>query len=331
MTWGKKILVILVICLLVLILYLLVNLLVMKEEAKKAAEELLPPETSPFAKVVLSGTPKITLSGSPYVSLDRPMIEDVEITLRNIGSGPAEIYRLALTVGDEECSSPLYEAGEKIAVYTSYTLGPGKEKTFRMYCGVGMPLTRKIGVYTFTGTLKVLDFYYNIISEQNLTISLPTLRVGGTVPEVEGTTNMSLTLLRWIEGHKAVRGPYVDGYYTFTAKPGMKFVILIYELKNNWYRPQKTPYIDSGEIGTDAGHIFPYWEPPLGIHSEEYKPRKATEEEIKTLIGTSGSWKDLLPGESTVGCAVFEIPEDEEPVEASLAHVDHIIVLGPKP
>jgi len=52
---------------------------------------------------------------------------------------------------------------------------------------------------------------------------------------------------------------------------------------------------------------------------------------IKTLIGTSGSWKDLLPGESTVGCAVFEIPEDEEPVEASLAYVDHIIVLDPKP
>jgi len=65
--------------------------------------------------------------------------------------------------------------------------------------------------------------------------------------------------------------------------------------------------------------------PPVGIHSEEYKPRKSIDEEVKTLIGNSGGYEDLLPEESTIGRVVFEIPEDEISIEASIVHIPSLI------
>ena len=67
------------------------------------------------------------------------------------------------------------------------------------------------------------------------------------------------------------------------------------------------------------------WDPPVGIYSEEYKPRKATDEEVEVLVGDSGAYEDLLPGKSTVGCVVFEIPKDEIPIEASIVYVPPLI------
>lgn len=70
------------------------------------------------------------------------------------------------------------------------------------------------------------------------------------------------------------------------------------------------------------------WNPPAGIHSKEYKPRKATNEEIEVLVGDSGAYEDLLPEESIVGSVVFEIPEDETPIEASIVYVRSLIKYG---
>lgn len=144
------------------------------------------------------------------------------------------------------------------------------------------------------------------------------VKVGETIPEV--ADHLSMTLLWWTESNVAVNGPYSSGdYYTFTAKPNMKFVILAYRFQNNGVRPQETPYLDEGEIQTDKGYFYPVWSPPHGANSTEYKPRRATTEEVNSLIGDSGGYEKLLPEESVVGAIVFEIPADQSPVEAKIA------------
>jgi hypothetical protein len=139
--------------------------------------------------------------------------------------------------------------------------------------------------------------------------------INDTIAEVAGLHNLSLTVLSFIESNTAVYGPYSSGFYTFTALGGRKFAIVTFKLQNNWIRPQNTPYLhDSIELATTKKHYYPAWSPSGGIHAEEYKPRKATEAEIKTLIGDSAGYETLLPGESIIGCYVFEIPDNEIPM-----------------
>ncbi|GAI78544.1 unnamed protein product [marine sediment metagenome] len=152
-------------------------------------------------------------------------------------------------------------------------------------------------------------------------------KIGDTIPNCAGKQNLTVTLLWWKEGEISVDGPYIDGYYTFTAKPGMKFIILAYEFCNNGIEEQTTPYLNVGEVVTaPRGYYYEIFTPPSGIHSEEYKPRKATAEEIDTLIGNSGGYEDLLPEESVKGCVVFEIPEDAMPVEADIIELQPYLV-----
>jgi len=143
--------------------------------------------------------------------------------------------------------------------------------------------------------------------------------IGDTIP-VPHKENLSLTLLWWKESKVAVHGKYADGeYWTFAAKPGMKFIILAYEFRNNWVREQETPYLSAGEILTaPKAYYFELWGPPLGIASKEYKPRRATTEEMETLIGDSGGYEKLMPEQSLLGCIKFEISEDVNPVEADV-------------
>lgn len=158
-------------------------------------------------------------------------------------------------------------------------------------------------------------------------LSEPTLiaKIGDTIPDCAGKQNLSLTLLWWRES-KIARYEYIDGYYTFTAKPGMKFIILAYEFRNTGIKEQTTPYLSVGEIVTaPEGYHYEIFTPPSGIHSEEYKPRKATAEEVDTLIGDSGGYEDLLPEESVKGRVVFEIPEDATPIEAKIASIPYMI------
>jgi hypothetical protein len=156
----------------------------------------------------------------------------------------------------------------------------------------------------------------------------PSARIGDTIPEVgTGNQDLSMTLIGWTESGIAVDGPYVgDEFYTFTARPGMKFIILEFVFRNNWVREQETPYLDAGEVRTDKGYFYSVWSPPLGVHSEEYGPRLSTQEEMENL-GGSGAFEDLLPEESVRGRVIFEIPQDEEPVEIELPQVPVSIVL----
>ena len=154
------------------------------------------------------------------------------------------------------------------------------------------------------------------------------VRIGDTIPEVGlGKKDLSMTLIGWAESDIAVKGPYIDNkLYTFTARPGMKFIILGFEFHNNWVREQKTPCFSEGEVRTDKGYFYQVWSPPVGIHSEEYAPRPSTQEEVEDL-GGSGAFEDLLPEKSVRGHVVFEIPEDEEPEEVELSQVPVAIKL----
>jgi hypothetical protein len=137
----------------------------------------------------------------------------------------------------------------------------------------------------------------------------------------------TLTFLSWKESDIAVRGPYVTGHYTFTAQPGMKFVIVAFKFRNDWKSPQYTPSLE-GTLVTDKGHEFPVWDPPAGILSDECNPRQATEEERQTLPGDAAAYQELVPeAESEAGALVFEMPADEAPVSASLKYVDLPLLL----
>jgi len=147
-------------------------------------------------------------------------------------------------------------------------------------------------------------------------------RIGDTIPEVGlAKENLSMTLIGWTESDIAVDGPYKGNeFYTFTTRPGMKFIILEFKFHNNWVREQKTPYFKKGEVRTDKGYFYQVWSPQAGIHSEEYAPRPSTQEEVENL-GGSGAFEDLLPEESVRGHVVFKTPEDEEPEEVGLSQV----------
>jgi hypothetical protein len=147
-------------------------------------------------------------------------------------------------------------------------------------------------------------------------------QIGDTISEVGlGKEGLSMTLIGWAESDIAVKGPYKGSQlYTFTARPGMKFIILGFEFHNNWVREQKTPYFSKGEVRTDKGYFYQVWSPLGGIHSREYAPRPSTQEEVQNL-GGSGAFEDLLPEKSVRGHIVFEIPKDEEPEEVELSQV----------
>jgi hypothetical protein len=188
-------------------------------------------------------------------------------------------------------------------------------------------LEKDIGVKQVDGTIKILGSSEETLAEGSISIPIPTVRIGETI-EVQGTEQLSLTFVSLKESDIAVDGPYVSGYYTFTARPGMKFIILIFRLRNNSTRVQETPYISTGEVATSVGYIYSLWNPPGGIYSEEYQPREATSEEVQTLIGDSGGFENLLQGESVLGCVAFEVPLEATPVEASLAYVPQLIELS---
>lgn len=188
-------------------------------------------------------------------------------------------------------------------------------------------VTRNPGEYNYNFKVRITDENGEVLATEDCTASISTMKVGDTIAEVETYHNLSLTLTSWIENKIAVDGPYMTGYYTFTARPGMKFIILFFRFQNNWIREQSTPYINSGELFTDAGYIYERWDSP-GAHSEEYSSREATQEEVRELIGDAGAFENLLQEESVEGCVIFEIPEEAEPLEAKIAYMPNIVVFN---
>jgi hypothetical protein len=141
-------------------------------------------------------------------------------------------------------------------------------------------------------------------------------------------TRFSLTFLWWKESPIAVDGPYFENdYYTFTARPDTKFVIIAFRFRNDWKSPLETPSL-SGTVITDKGYEFPAWSPPLGVQSKEYGPRPSTQEELRALPGNAAAYEELFPEqESGQGVLVFEVPIDRSPASIQLSYVDLPVLL----
>lgn len=270
-----------------------------------------------------SGEPKIVIESynmSIYdVGVDNVHFDSFNVVLRNEGNTKTEINKIVLLLGKDKVEKDSY-----------WGIEPGEKMKISLVDGVfSTPLKKEIGTKEANGKISVIDSLGKILAERNITVTIPVAKIGDTIPEIKRGSNLSLMLLSWKESNIAVDGPYSGNeYYTFTAKSGMKFIILTFRFQNNWIRSQETPYLDAGEIGTNKGYIYTTWNPPLGFSSEEYKPSKSTSEEIKNLIGTSGGYEKLLPEGSIVGSVVFEIPENEIPIEASIVYVPSLIKYG---
>ncbi len=148
--------------------------------------------------------------------------------------------------------------------------------------------------------------------------------IGDTIPGVGywgEAVGFDMTLLSCQESAKVVLGPYSGGYYTFTARPGMKFILLNYRFYNDRTKEQRTPYLSEGEVRTNLGINYKVWQPIDGIWTEGYDARPATEEELIALDGSASAYKILLPEESARGRVVFKIPTDQSPTEVVLKSV----------
>jgi len=147
---------------------------------------------------------------------------------------------------------------------------------------------------------------------------VPIANFGDTLA-IEGQSGLNITLLSWQESDWVVNGPYVFGYYTFNAKPGMKFINVQFRFTNVGVGEQLTPSLKAGELAiAPQGSPYQLWLPLGGINAEAYNPRPSTDDEIKALGGDEAAYETLLPGESVTGRLIFEVPENVVPIEAQV-------------
>lgn len=144
----------------------------------------------------------------------------------------------------------------------------------------------------------------------------------GIAKDETRSQNLSITILSCNNSQHVVDGPYADkNFYKFTSIPGRKFVISSFEYRNNGLQPLVPPFISKGEIETNKGFYYPIWHPPGGMHSDEYRPTIATQDEIDALATKSGSQVTLMPNRSIKGNFIFEIPDEESPIGIYLEYV----------
>ncbi len=244
-----------------------------------------------------------------------------DVWLANNSSRPIKIKIVSLWSGKSERSRMILK-----------TLQPGEKKNFSLGgCLLErMPGSRELECKIRIGE-DVGQIMSPIIAEKSITIPVPVAGIGYTEPVgmfIEKTLQetLPLTLISWMEGEKALAGPFEKGiYYTYTAKPGNRFITLVFELRNDWTKSQKIPHMWKGDILTDKGKIYSARQIPTDpAILTEYTTKAATEEEIDALVGYSGGY-ELPPGESIKGRIVFEVPQDENLVEASIQRLRPLI------
>jgi len=261
---------------------------------------------------------------SVAISADEVRIVNCEVSLKSLSIDEIEISKIEVeftdplarlvTIAIDGC---LYEesvVGGRATVNCSWT-----ECIIKRAAGQG----------TLLVDVAALDSQRSVLSQRVFEVDIPTIRIGQTAGAIDGQIAMKLLWVR--ESPITVNGPYISGYYTFAARPGMKFVILAFEFMNNGIRPTTTPYLNTGELRTTQGYIYPLWSPRAGARSDEYSPTESTPGEIEELIGNSGGYESLLPEETVLGQITFEIPLDEDPVEMQVDGIAPIISLGEVP
>jgi len=273
------------------------------------------PSKKPVQKKIPLRKPKVIIKDYNLdiadVRLEEIYIERFDLTLVNKGSAAADIDKIVFSSRSDEIEKDFYNL---------LTLAPNEKKAVSLI-SYRRKFKRHIGIDSITGNISVIRPDGKSLLEKTITIPISKIKIGDTI-ELKYGNNFSMTLISWKESKIAVMEQSENEYYTFTAKTAMKFIILVYQCKNNWIREQTTPYFSVGEIVSDKGYI--YKNISGGVRSSEiasHNPREATQREVKNLIGDSGSYEHLLPEESVKGRIVFEIPEDQKPIEATIAYL----------
>jgi len=182
-------------------------------------------------------------------------------------------------------------------------------------------------------------------------------RMGDTIVLVT-EPDFEMTLVSWLENDRAVSYRYIDGYYTFHALPGMKFIIIQYAVKNLGSDDRFPPYLgelisetyedsDGKEsfrvlashkgvsLTTADGREHELWSPAEGINTQEHSPRPSTDLEITSIGGVFGSpevgFGLISPGRSTWGSMVFHIPAHIAPTRVNVVDLPLPISLSTEP
>jgi hypothetical protein len=277
-----------------------------------------------------------------FFEVDTCSIKSEELILKNVGKEVVEVDRLVFCGKENKDELDI----TPFEFPSSWCIGVGK--TLHISTDVVRPLLHKeIGAEEIRGKIKVFGYVrkgkkrlrkVQVLGEEEVSIPVPKVKFGESVKlnsEFKEAADFSITFLSWKASDRVVDSreyyPFVSsssGYYTFKAKPGRKFIILTYELRNDGIRPKRVPSIMLGSIGTDKGHILPYFCPPFySFEIDKSLVREATEEEIEDLkIGEVGDVRgELLPGETVRGRIEFEMLTNEEPIEASIEYVSPLL------
>lgn len=262
-------------------------------------------------------------AGVEHAGINELRLETFDVRLSNHGSRPIKIGVISLSSGTTEIKR----------TFTTI-LQPGEKDSFCLPFPSSDPLERAPGVDELECEITIGQdigkVMCPVIAEKSITIHVPVAGIGYTEPvgmflDKTLQETLPLTLVSWMEGDKALAGPFEGRYYTATAKPGSRFITLVFELRNDWTKAQKIPHIWEGDILTDKGNIYPAWQGHRDpVILTEYQTEAASEQEISALVRYSGGY-ELSPGESVKGRVVLEVPQDENPVEASIENLRPLI------
>ena len=282
---------------------------VTKQEQAPKTVEFKEKKTTKESKQV-TDEPKISIKDYDIeiyrVRVDELSFNKITVLLKNEGNILSEINRLILSCGKSKIDSTRPLLPPLLPVLT-----PGEEKWYSIPTDFYPSLQKKISADEIKATISVIGSSAQAVAKKDITIPIPIVRIGETIPQVgvyQENKGISLTLLSCKETDIGVNGSYNNGYHTVTPKSDMKFIIVSYRFRNNASRPRTIPSFRVGEIATKKGYIY---------------------EDMTNLIRNSGGHEKLLSEESIKGCVVFEIPKSEIPVEANIYGVPALIKFEP--
>jgi hypothetical protein len=282
-----------------------------------------------------------------FPNVDTFSIEREELILKNVGKEVVEVTRLVFCGKENKDEVDI----TPFEFPSSWCIGVGK--TLHISTDVVRPLLHKeIGAEEIRGKIKVFGYVRKgkkrlgkeqVLGEEEVSIPVPKVKFGETVKlnklniwykEAKEAPDFSVTFLSWKASDRVVDSreyyPFVSsssGYYTVKAKPGRKFIILTYELRNDGIYLERPPDVIWGSIGTDKGHILLLPSLPFSWFDKNLV-REATEEEIEDLkIGGAGD-ELLLGGETIRGRVAFEMLANEEPIEAKFKMFTKVVDIG---
>lgn len=137
---------------------------------------------------------------------------DVKLVLKNVGTVPVTVDKVVVSSGRTKSAS-------SVSLFP-VRLDPDKETSFSS--SLFGPLERQIGSREVRARISVIDDSAKVIGKKSISIPIPTIGIGDTIPEIKGTHGLSLTLTSWIENNITVVGPFGGDYYKYSARPGKK-------------------------------------------------------------------------------------------------------------